>query len=134
MYKLKDIQGIGSAYAAKLLEAGLKTTDQLLEAAKTRKGRAELAEKLGLGERAVLEWANRADLMRIKGVAGQFSDLLERAGVDSALELARRVPDNLHAKLVEINTEHKLVRRVPTLEQVKKWVEYAKELPRAIEH
>jgi predicted flap endonuclease-1-like 5' DNA nuclease len=134
MYKLEEIQGLGEAYAAKLKELGVTSAMQLLEAARTRVGRSELAQKLGVDDRVVLEWANRADLMRLKGVAGRFSDLLEHAGIDSAIELARRVPENLHTKMAEVNAANPLVQRLPTLDNVKDWVEQAKNLGRAVEH
>ena len=49
----------------------------------------------------MLELVNRADLARIKGIGEVYSNLLENAGVDTVLELSKRVPANLHAKLVE---------------------------------
>ncbi|MEM3523857.1 MAG: DUF4332 domain-containing protein, partial [Thermoproteota archaeon] len=58
----------------------------------------------------------------------------EEAGVDTVAELARRDPANLHAKILEINKEKKLVRRPPTLKQVTDWVKQAKKLPRKVEY
>jgi hypothetical protein len=67
-------------------------------------------------------------------VGEQYSDLLEEAGVDTVAELAKRVPENLHAKMLETNTAKNLVKRPPTLSNVKDWVEQAKSLPRKIEY
>jgi hypothetical protein len=47
-------------------------------------------------------------------------------------ELAQRNAENLYQKLVETNEEKKLTRQVPGQNQVKAWVEQAKELPRKI--
>ena len=77
---------------------------------------------------------NLADLFRIKGVGEEYSDLLEEAGVDTVVELSKRVAENLHAKMLEVNETKKLVRRPPTLNEVKKWIEQAKELPRKVEY
>ncbi|NPA89838.1 MAG: DUF4332 domain-containing protein [Chloroflexi bacterium] len=132
MASVRKIEGIGKVYADKLKEAGITTVESLLEAVATEKGRKELAEKIGVSTKQILEWANRADLMRIKGVGEEFSDLLEAAGVDTVVELARRNADNLYQKLVEVNAEKKLVRRLPTRKQVQDWIEQAKELPRVI--
>ena len=44
---LKDIEGIGASYAEKLDKAGLATTDALLSAGSTPKGRADLAATTG---------------------------------------------------------------------------------------
>ncbi|MEM4727686.1 MAG: DUF4332 domain-containing protein [Candidatus Bathyarchaeia archaeon] len=134
MAKIEKIEGIGPVYANKLLEVGIKTTDDLLNAGATRKGRKELSEKTGISEKLILEWVNLADLFRIKGVGEEYSDLLEEAGVDSVVELAKRVPENLYAKIIEVNNEKKLVRRPPALNQVKNWIEQAKSLPRKVEY
>ena len=134
MPKLDVIEGIGPVYMAKLREAGIASTEALLKKGATRQGRQELAEKTGLTENQLLEWINHADLFRIKGVGPEYADLLEEAGVDTVPELAQRNPDNLYQKLLEVNAEKKLVRRLPTLDMVKSWVEQAKQLPRVIEY
>jgi predicted flap endonuclease-1-like 5' DNA nuclease len=129
---LVQIEGIGPAYAEKLKAAGITKTESLLEAGKTPKARMELAEKTGVSGKMLLEWLNRADLMRIKGVGEEYSDLLEAAGVDTVAELAQRSPVNLLAKMQEVNAEKKLVRMMPTASQVTNWVMQAKELPRVL--
>ena len=134
MAKIEAIEGIGGVYAAKLQEVGIKTTEQFLERAATRKGRKELAETLDISEKLILKWANRADLFRIKGIGEEYSDLLEAAGVDTVPELAQRNPENLHQKLLEVNAEKKLVRRPPSLKAVSSWVAQAKELPRVLSY
>jgi predicted flap endonuclease-1-like 5' DNA nuclease len=132
MANLIAIEGIGQVYADKLRAAGLTTTEALLEEAATPKGRQELAEKAGISGHLILEWVNRADLFRIKGVGEEYSDLLEAAGVDTVPELAQRNAENLYAKLAEANAAKKLVRRLPTQAQVADWIDQAKRLPRAI--
>ncbi len=132
MAKLIAIEGIGQVYSQKLNDAGLQTTEDLLEACGTPKGREELAEKAGISDKLILEWTNLADLFRIKGIGEEYSDLLEEAGVDTVPELAQRNPENLHAKLAEVNAEKSLVRRLPAASQVADWVTQAKALPRAI--
>ena len=133
--KTVDVEGIGPAYAKTLAEkANINTTEQLLEAGATRKGRQELVEKTGISNKLILRWINMADLFRIKGIGAEYADLLEAAGVDTVKELAQRVPQNLHAALVETNEKKKLVRRVPNQEMVADWVQQAKSLPPKIEY
>nr|MBC7244045.1 DUF4332 domain-containing protein [Chloroflexota bacterium] len=133
MARIIDIEGIGPVYKKALKEkAGITTTEAFLEAAATPKKREELAAKTGISEKLILEWANLADLFRIKGVGEEYSDLLEEAGVDTVVELAQRNPENLFAMLKEVNDRKSLVRRLPTLEQVKDWVQQAKKLPRVL--
>jgi len=129
-----EIEGIGPTYAEKLNSIGIYTTNDLLEAGGTRIGRQEISEKTDISETLILEWVNLADLMRIKGVGEEYSDLLEEAGVDTVAELAQRNPDNLYAKLLEVNEEKKLVRQLPNLNDLTTWVNQAKTLPRKIEY
>jgi predicted flap endonuclease-1-like 5' DNA nuclease len=133
-YRLSRIEGIGPVYAAKLARAGLATTDDLLEAAARPKGRAALAEQTGISETLILKWANRADLMRIRGISEEISDLLEAAGVDTVAELKRRRPDHLAAALRAINDRKRLVRRVPGEAQCARFIEQAKALPRMLSY
>ena len=128
-YPIADIEGIGPTYAEKLGALGIKTTDAFLERAKDPKGRKSLAEESGIDASRILKWANMADLMRIKGVGEEYSELLEAAGVDTVKELKQRRADNLAAKMAEVNETSKLVRQVPGESQVAAWVEEAKSLP-----
>ena len=132
MAKLIAIEGIGQVYAGKFAAAGLATTEALLKQGASPKGREALAEKTGISGHLILEWVNRADLFRVKGVGEEYSDLLEAAGVDTVPELAQRNAENLYAKLAEVNAAKKLVRRLPTQAQVADWIGQAKEMPRAI--
>jgi predicted flap endonuclease-1-like 5' DNA nuclease len=127
--RLIDIEGIAANYAKTLADAGLTNTDDLLDAAGTAFGRKRLSAKTGLSESQLLEWVNRADLMRVKGVGSEYSDLLEASGVDTVKELATRAPANLAAKMAEVNEAKKLVRRVPSEAEVSAWVAEAKNLP-----
>lgn len=132
--KIVDIEGIGPAYAAKLTAAGVETTDDLLARAGTKAGRQALAATTDVSEQLILEWANHADLMRIKGVGSEYSDLLEAAGVDSPAELAQRNAANLAQTFQELDAARNTVRRIPTQEVIQGWIDEAKTLPRAVEH
>jgi len=134
MTKLSNIEGIGPAYSAKLEETGISSIENLLQTCCDKKGRKNIAEKSGINEKQILNWVNRADLARIKGISTQYADLLESAGVDTVPELAQRNPENLHAKMAEINEEKNLVRKMPTASQVRDWVAQANVLPRIVTH
>ena len=129
MARLETIEGIGPVYAEKLRGKGVGTVETLLEVGATPQGRRRLEEKTGIGHALILEWVNLADLMRIKGIGEEYSDLLEEAGVDTIKELRNRVPQNLHQAIVEVNEAKKLVRRLPTLKMVADWVTQARSLP-----
>jgi predicted flap endonuclease-1-like 5' DNA nuclease len=132
--KIIDVEGIGPAYAAKLTKAGIRSVEALLKNGATEKGRKEIAAATGITHTLILEWVNLADLFRIKGIGSEYSDLLEEAGVDTVVELAKRVPDNLYAKMEEVNKKKNLVNKMPGVKQVKKWIEQAKKLPRIVQY
>jgi predicted flap endonuclease-1-like 5' DNA nuclease len=134
MTKLEIIEGIGPVYAEKLRAAGIRSVNALLRAGATPEGRQELQEETGIGHEYILDWVNRADLMRIRGIGEEYSDLLEKAGVDTVAELAQRNPDNLYNKILEVNEEKRLVRRPPTRDMVARWVEQAKTLERVVSY
>jgi predicted flap endonuclease-1-like 5' DNA nuclease len=134
MAKLTAIEGIGTAGAAKLGKAQVGSTTTLLARGATAAGRKELSKASGVSEKVLLEWVNRADLMRIKGVGEEYSDLLEAAGVDSVPELGKRKPANLTMAMAEVNTRKKLVRQLPTEAKVADWVAQAKKLPKVVKH
>lgn len=134
MAKIVEIEGIGATQAKKLATAGITTTDKLLEQCKSPKSRKQLADSTGISEKLVLKWTNHADLFRIKGVAEEYADLLEAAGVDTVPELGKRNAGNLHAQLGEVNAKKKLTRQVPSEKQVANWIAQAKKLPRAIQY
>lgn len=133
-YKIIDVEGIGNVNAKKLVEAGINTVDDLLQKAKNPAGRKTLEETTGISGKSILKWANHADLMRINGVGPQFSELLEAAGVDTVKELKHRVAENLQQKLEEINNKRNLVNRVPSVSEVQKMIDQAKELPAIMEY
>lgn len=134
-YKLIEIEGIGEKFAATLKEKlGISTVEELLELGASKKGRDEIAEKTGISGSHILRWVNMADLFRIKGIAEEFSDLLERGGVDTVKELRTRNAANLHAKLVEVNAESKSARRVPNLSEIESWIAQAGQLEPKVTH
>jgi predicted flap endonuclease-1-like 5' DNA nuclease len=135
MAKLTNVEGIGDVYSQKLSEAGIKTTEDLLEAGAYPAGRKEIAQQTGISDKLILKWVNRVDLFRIKGVSEEYADLLEVAGVDTVPELARRNAENLHGRLMAINEEKKkLVRKPPSQTAVSDWIEQAKQLPRMVNY
>lgn len=131
---IQDVEGIGPKYAEILKQEGIKTTAKLLEIACNKPGRKELAEKTSINETSILKWVNMCDLFRINGVAGQFAELLEGAGVDTVKELRNRNADNLAEKMAEVNKAKHLCKTSPSAKTVTKWIEQAKVLPPMVTH
>jgi predicted flap endonuclease-1-like 5' DNA nuclease len=129
-----DLEGVGPVYAGKLEAVGVKTVESLLDWGATPKGRKDIAARTGIDEARILKWVNMADLYRIKGIGSEYSELLEAAGVDTVVELAKRVGANLFAKMEEINAAKKLVRKTPAQAQVEDWITQAKALKRIVSY
>jgi predicted flap endonuclease-1-like 5' DNA nuclease len=132
MSDIIEVEGIGEVYARKLKDAGIATDKALLEKGATRAGREKLAKATGISHKRLLRWVNHVDLFRINGVQTQYAELLEAAGVDTIPELAQRVPGHLLPALAAVNDKKKLVRKLPTADQVAEWVNQAKSLPRVV--
>jgi predicted flap endonuclease-1-like 5' DNA nuclease len=133
-YPITDIEGIGPAFADRLKGLRIRTTTRLLEAAKSPRGRKTLAEQTGIEPSRILKWANMADMMRIKGIGEEYSELLEAAGVDTVRELKHRNPKNLAQAMAAANARRKLVRLLPSEKAVTKWIAEAKSLPLKISY
>lgn len=134
MANLTTVEGIGETYVKKLTEAGYGSTKALLEHGATPQGRREIAEKTSISDKLILRWINHIDLFRIKGIGGEYAELLEAAGVDTVPELAQRTAENLFRKMESVNSEKKLVRKTPTQSQVEDWIEQATKLPRVLSY
>jgi predicted flap endonuclease-1-like 5' DNA nuclease len=133
--KIEDVEGIGATYAAKLAAAGVSTTDDLLERGSKPSGRSSLESATGISGKLILEWVNHVDLMRIKGVGSEYSDLLEAAGVDSPAELANRNAANLAITFQEVVAARPgIVRRIPSEAEVNDWIAASKGLSQVVEH
>jgi len=132
--KITTIEGIGPAFEEKLKQAGVTSCEQLLEKGATKAGRDEIEKASGIDHSRISRFVNHADLCRIKGVGGEYAELLEASGVDSVPELAQRNAENLAAKMAEVNEAKKLVRALPSAKAVEEWVAQAKSLPRVVTH
>ena len=140
MASIEEIEGIGPAFAGRFRGAGIRTCEALLAAGADPAGRRRLAEATGFSASTILDWVNRADLMRVRGVGSEYSDLLEASGVDTVKELRQRNAVNLTATMVDVNddaiarTAKSIVRRVPAISMVEKWIAHAGELEPIVTH
>ena len=133
--KMEEVEGIGPIEAEKLALAGIETAEALLEQGAKPGGRTAIEKATGISGTLILKWVNRIDLMRIKGVGSEYSDLLEMAGVDSPAELAQRNAANLATTFQEVVAARPgTVRRVPTESEVQGWIDQSKDLPKVVEH
>ena len=132
-YPLSQIEGMTAFAASKLKKLGIRTTDALLEAAHTAKGRRDLSAKSGISEQQLLEWANICDYMRIPGMGKASAGLLRAAGVMTVRELALRNPARLAKAFAEVNKSRKLVRVLPDEQNITDLIWRAKTSPSKVE-
>ena len=128
-YPISEIEGLSAFTATKLKTLGIRTTDALLEAARTVKGRKALASKVGISEQQLLEWAIISDYMRIPGMGRAKVGLVRAAGVTTVRELSYRNPARLAQSMREANERKKLVRILPSEKSVGDIIAKAKKLP-----
>jgi predicted RecB family nuclease len=133
-YPLSQIEGLSTYAASKLKSLGIRTTAALLEAARTVRGRKELAAKTGISEQQLLEWANFSDHMRIPGMGKAKIGLIRAAGVTTVRELGLRNPSRLALSMKEANIKRKLVRVLPSEKSVEQLIERARKLPPKISY
>jgi predicted flap endonuclease-1-like 5' DNA nuclease len=131
-YPITTIGEIDVDEVAALKSVGIRTTEKLLEAAQSPKGRRLLAVKIKLDEKKLLRWANIADKLRIKGMGKEYAGLLREVGVYTVKELKYRNPAKLARAMAEANKKRKLVRFLPSEKLVSRWVEHARKLPQKI--
>ena len=113
MTSINSINGMTHIEATKLRRARVRTTVTFLQIASSRSGRALLTKETGISSPKLLHWAKRAELMKIKDLGRDYSDLLEAVGVESVSELKRRNPESLHESMSAINNKQEIVDRMP---------------------
>ena len=122
MNSIDSINGMTHTEATKLRRARVRTTTTFLQIASTRSGRALLTKETGINSPKLLHWARRAELMQIKNLGKDYSDLLEAVGVESIADLKRRNPESLHEAMMKVNSKKKVVDRMPSLKKVSNWI------------
>ncbi|GAC1390972.1 MAG: hypothetical protein NVSMB38_10160 [Ktedonobacteraceae bacterium] len=107
---------------------GVKYTQQLLEQGKTESQREELAQQLGISQRALTELVGRADMMRLHGIGGDLSLLLKEAGILSCKALSEQNVERLHKRLAELHIGQRIAYHAPSRAQVRSWINEAHQL------
>jgi hypothetical protein len=131
---IADLDCIDPEVIGRLKSLGIRSSDKLLDAAKSLRGRKTLAAKTGIDEKSLLSLANKIDRMRVKGIGQDYAKLLQIAGVNTVRELKYRNPKRLAEAMAEANAKRKLVRVLPSERTVERWIEHAKKLPLKISY
>lgn len=127
-YKIEEIEGIGPKYAEALKKIGIIKTDELLKI--KQKDVVDIAKKIDVPKKNLDKWIEIADLMRVKGVGEEYSEALNRIGIDSVKEFRHRNPANTLTKLEELDKEFPdILRKLPNVDMISEWISEAKKLP-----
>ncbi len=124
-----DVKGIGLGYTKILNRFGIETTGDFLKRTQHPASRKKLSKKTGIEEKRIMKWASICDLIRIEGIAETWSELLIELGINSVQELASEDFTNMWNRIDRHEIRKgDMVKKKPTKEQVKKWLEDANNL------
>jgi hypothetical protein len=102
------------------------TTNRVLKRTCKLSARTRLSQKTGIPSWRLLDLANCADLLRVKGLGSDYIRLLRACRVRTLKELRAKNPKAFHKKLLDYNKIHSVVTFAPSLYHVTAWVESAK--------
>jgi predicted flap endonuclease-1-like 5' DNA nuclease len=122
---LSKLYGVDPDLEAGLKKVGIRDTDDLLARCATPVAMAALAEQIGMHRELLQRLVNRAQFAQIRGIGAAYTVLLEAVGIQTIHDLAVRGPEDLRSDLNRVNSELKLVGRVPALAMVNGWVNKA---------
>jgi predicted flap endonuclease-1-like 5' DNA nuclease len=130
--KLTEIIGLEEKHANLLAEAGVKEVEDLLPL--TRYQIQQLARKLGVTVNLLDSWQEHADLMRISGITPEYANLINKIGIDSVKEFARRNPKSTLEKLKQFKKDNpKVITKIPGQKDIETWIKEAKNISGAPE-
>lgn len=132
--KIAEFTGISKNAIGKLERIGIKNTVKLYELVLNTKSRRELAYSSGIQEDELLELTKLTDLSRIKWVGVTFARMLYDLGLDTAKKASQTDPDVLHQQINQLNKEKRIYKGQIGLNDIRIFVEAAKEVPLEIEY
>ncbi|MFX1391735.1 MAG: DUF4332 domain-containing protein [Promethearchaeota archaeon] len=122
-----EIEGIGEKYAKILEKEGLANVEDLIPL--TWREIKELAEKTKISPKLIDKWQEQAELMKINGVGPEYSEVLNKVGIDSIKELSYRTAQSTLDKIVEFDKKQPdVIRKIPKVEDLTSWITQANDL------
>ena len=125
--KIIEVEGIGEKYAKKLEKASIANVEDLIPLKWSEI--KELAETTSISLKLLEKWQDHTELMIIKGVGPEYSEVLNKVGIDSTRELAYRNPKNTLDSIIEFDKKQPdVIRKIPKVEQIETWISEAQTL------
>ena len=132
--KLSDFKGISKDTVIKLEKIGIKNTFKLYDRIITPEYRQVLSLETGISDSELLKLTKLTDLSRIKWAGATFAGLLLDLGVDTVENVSKTNPVELHKLINQINKEKSIYKGQIGLNDIRIFVDAAKEVPREIEY
>lgn len=132
--KLKDFNGVSQDTVEKLEKIGVKNTENLYDKVLTKSDRQKLAKETCLDEKEILELTKLTDLSRIKWVGVTFARMLFDLGIDTTEKASKSDPAELHSRINQLNKEKGIFKGQISLNDIRIFVNAAKEVPLEIEY
>lgn len=132
--KLADFTTISTDVVNKLTRIGINNTEKLYDRVRTKSERQKLADLTGINEKDILQLTKLTDLSRIKWVGAKFAQMLYNLGIDTAEKAAKTDPIELHVRINRLNKEQNIYKGQIGLNDMRIFVEAAKEIPLEIEY
>lgn len=132
--KLKEFIGISPDTILKLEKHGIKDTPRLYEKVITPESRMELANNIGISESELSELTRLTDLSRIKWVGVTFARMLYEIGIDTVEKASKADFEDLYRRINQVNREKNYYKGQIGLNDMKLFVNAAKEVPQEIQY
>lgn len=132
--KIADFPGISNDTVDKLEKIGIKNTEKLYNSILTKSKRQNFADSTGISDKDILELTKLTDLSRIKWVGVTFARMLYDLEIDTAEKASKSDPVELHARINQLNKEKNIYKGHIGLNDIKIFVNAAKEIPLEIEY
>lgn len=120
-HKMSEFTAIDPAHVAKMREAGIENTDDMMRLWADQTKRPSLMEKTGFSEEQFKRFVSMSRLARVKQVGPKYVEVLLAAGIDGPKSLFEFEPGALAKRLGEVKLEKNLTGPVPPLTEIETW-------------
>jgi len=132
--KISEFQGVALETVMRLEKIGINNTEKLYEKVISETNRQHLANATGINYMEILELTKLADLSRIKWVGVTFARMLYEIGIDTVEKASKADPEKLHSSINQYNKENNFYKGQIGLNDIKIFVNAAKDLDLDIEY
>ncbi len=127
--RIEDAYWIEPHYRKELPKVGIATLGDLLSKTREKREMDELALRLLIPKESLIQWVEKARLVRLKGLGVGNLRSLEGVGIDSISSLAKENPEILYDKIEQVSREG----APPQKAKIRIWVREAKKQVRSSE-